>query len=151
MAEIRLGKLVSGDFVIGVNDEEKKGIKNIGSLQFVPAENGGMSVALIPFGFPFENEFTGFISNDKIIYEIEKVPEDLQNKYTEATSNIKLISGSKSTRPKTLRSLRPSLRSVTTVRTLHKRLIPPLWQPARCVLRRSNSAKSMNSRLCCMI
>ena len=28
MAEIRLGKLVSGDFVIGVNDEEKKGIKN---------------------------------------------------------------------------------------------------------------------------
>ena len=34
------------------------------------------------------------ISNDKIIYEIEKVPEDLQNKYTEATSNIKLISGS---------------------------------------------------------
>ena len=37
MAEIRLGKLVSGDFVIGVNDEEKKGIKNVGSLQFVPA------------------------------------------------------------------------------------------------------------------
>ena len=85
MAEIRLGKLVSGDFIIGVNDEENKGIKNIGSLQFVPAETGGMSVALIPFGF---------ISNDKIIYEIEKVPEDLQNKYTEATSNIKLISGS---------------------------------------------------------
>ena len=81
MAEIRLGKLVSGDFIIGVNDEENKGIKNIGSLQFVPAETGGMSVALIPFGFPFENEFTGFISNDKIIYEIEKVPEDLQNKY----------------------------------------------------------------------
>ena len=80
MAEIRLGKLVSGDFIIGVNDEENKGIKNIGSLQFVPAETGGMSVALIPFGFPFENEFTGFISNDKIIYEIEKVPEDLQNK-----------------------------------------------------------------------
>ena len=94
MAEIRLGKLVSGDFVIGVNDEENKGIKNIGALQFVPAETGDMSVALIPFGFPFENEFTGFISQDKIIYEIEKVPEDLQNKYTEATSNIKLISGS---------------------------------------------------------
>lgn len=94
MAEIRLGKLVSGDFVIGVNDSDEKGIKNVGLLQFVPAETGGMSVALIPFGFPFENEFTGFIANDNIIFEIEKVPEDLQNKYTEATSNIKLLSGS---------------------------------------------------------
>ena len=40
MAKIRLVKLISGDFVIGVDEEEKKGIKNIGSLQFVPAENG---------------------------------------------------------------------------------------------------------------
>lgn len=94
MAEIRLGKLVSGDFVIGVNDNDKKGIKDVGLLQFVPAETGGMSVALIPFGFPFENEFKGFIADDKIIFEIEKVPEDLQNKYTEATSNIKLLSSS---------------------------------------------------------
>ena len=29
MAEIRLCKLVSGDFIIGVNDEEKKGVKNV--------------------------------------------------------------------------------------------------------------------------
>ncbi len=94
MAEIRLCKLVSGDFIIGVNDTEKKGIKNIGSLQFVPADNGGMSVALIPFGFPFENEFIGFISDDKVIYEVENVPEDLQNKYTESTSSIKLLSSS---------------------------------------------------------
>lgn len=92
MSEIRLCKLTSGDFVIGVNDKEKEGIKNIGILQFVPAETGGMSVALIPFGFPFENEFSGFISNDKVMYEIEKVPEDLQNKYTEATSDIKIVS-----------------------------------------------------------
>lgn len=94
MAKIRLVKLISGDFVIGVDEEEKKGIKNIGSLQFVPAENGGMSAALIPYGFPFEDEFKGFVGNDKVLYEIEKVPEDLQNKYTEATSDIKLISGS---------------------------------------------------------
>ena len=92
MAKIRLAKLISGDFIVGVDDEEKKGIKNIGSLQFVPAETGGMSVALIPYGFPFEDEFKGFIENDKILYEAEKVPEDLQNKYTEATSDIKLIS-----------------------------------------------------------
>lgn len=94
MAKIRLVKLISGDFVIGIDEEEKKGISNIGSLQFVPAENGGMSVALIPYGFPFEDEFKGFVADDKILYEVEKVPEDLQNKYTEATSNIKLISGS---------------------------------------------------------
>ncbi len=94
MATIRLVKLISGDFVIGLQDEEKNGIKNIGALQFMPAETGGMSMALIPYGFPFEEEFKGFISDDKILYEIEKVPEDLQNKYTEATSDIKLISGS---------------------------------------------------------
>ncbi len=94
MAVIRLVKLISGDFVIGIDDEENKGVKNIGSLQFVPGEAGGMSVALIPYGFPFEEEFKGFISNEKVLYEIEKVPEDLQNKYTEATSDIKLISGS---------------------------------------------------------
>lgn len=94
MANIRLAKLISGDFVVGMDDAENKGIKNVGALQFVPAETGGMSVALIPFGFPFENEFEGFIGNDKIIYEVLKVPEDLQNKYTEATSSIQLISGS---------------------------------------------------------
>ena len=93
MSNIRLVKLISGDMVIGVNDEEKKGLKNVGSLQFMPAETGGMNVALLPLGFPFEQEITGFISEDKILYEIEKVPEDLKNKYTEATSNIKLLSG----------------------------------------------------------
>lgn len=92
MSNIRLVKLVSGDFIVGLNDEDKKGIKNAGILQFVPGDAGGMSVALIPVGFPFENEFCGFISNDNVIYEIENVPEDLQAKYTEATSNIKLIS-----------------------------------------------------------
>ncbi len=94
MAKIRLVKIINGDFVIGVDDEENKSIKNIGSLQFVPGETGGMSVALIPYGFPFEEKFKGSISNDKVLYEIETVPEDLQNKYTEATSDIKLISGS---------------------------------------------------------
>lgn len=92
MSNIRLAKIISGDFIVGIDDEDKKGIKNVGILQFVPTETGGMSVALLPMGFPFENDFGGFISNDKILYEVEKVPEDLQNKYTEATSNIKLIS-----------------------------------------------------------
>lgn len=94
MGKIRLVKVISGEFVVGVDDEEKNGIKNIGFLQFAPSESGGMSIGLIPYGFPFEDEFRGFIGNEQILYEIEKVPEDLQNKYTEATSDIKLISGS---------------------------------------------------------
>lgn len=91
LGSIRLCKLISGDFVLGLDDDVNNGIKNVGLLQFVPTDMGNISMALVPFGFPFENEFSGFISNDKVLYEVGSVPESLVSKYQEATSNIKLL------------------------------------------------------------
>lgn len=93
MADIKLAKIVSGDFVIGVDDQKKGGIDEAALVQIVPSATGSLSIALLPLGFPFEEEITGFVSNDKILYVIQKVPEELKNKYTEAKTNIRIASG----------------------------------------------------------
>lgn len=90
MAEIRLAKTVTGDVVIGADDKEKNGIKDVAAVQIVPSASGSISIALLPFGFPFEDEIGGFLPNDRLIYEISKIPEELKNKYTEAKSNIRI-------------------------------------------------------------
>ncbi|MBQ3033566.1 MAG: hypothetical protein IJD28_04225 [Deferribacterales bacterium] len=90
MAEIRLAKTLSGDMVIGVDSPEKNGIKDVAAVQLVPSSTGNISIAILPFGFPFEDEIGGFLANDKLLYEINKIPEELKNKYTEAKSNIRI-------------------------------------------------------------
>lgn len=90
MAEIRLAKTITGDIVIGTDDAERNGIRDVAAVQMVPSASGSISIALLPFGFPFEDEIGGFLSNDKLIYEISKIPEELKNKYTEAKSNIRI-------------------------------------------------------------
>lgn len=89
MAETRLAKIVTGEIVMGIDAPELGGIKDVANVQIIPS-GGGMQLALLPFGFPFEEDIKGFIANDKVIYEIEKIPSELIDKYTEAKSNIRI-------------------------------------------------------------
>ncbi|TYB33537.1 MAG: hypothetical protein FXF49_05905 [Flexistipes sinusarabici] len=86
---IRFVKLVTGDSVMGEQEEETGKIKNIALIQAIPSGNS-MQVAVLPFGFPFEEEIGGEISEKDIIYEYSSVPEELRNKYLEAKSNIRI-------------------------------------------------------------
>ena len=88
---IKFVKLVTGDTVIGTYNAEKNGLEDVAQIQVIPG-SAGIQIAILPYGFPFEEKITGFISMDKVVYEYSKVPEDLENKYIEAKSNIKISS-----------------------------------------------------------
>jgi hypothetical protein len=91
--DVRLVKLVSGDVVIGVYDENEKKLKDIAMVQAIPNPGtGSVQIAILPFGFPYDNEIGGEIEEEKILYNFNKVPEDLKNKYLEEKSNIKITS-----------------------------------------------------------
>ncbi|MGA1862550.1 hypothetical protein OWM07_06675 [Deferribacter thermophilus] len=102
--EIKMVKLVSGDTVIGNFDEENGILKDIAAIQTIPVGGSGVQIALLPFGFPFEDEIGGEISSDKILYEYKKIPEELKNKYLEAKSNIKITSNLDGITPPTNRN-----------------------------------------------
>jgi hypothetical protein len=86
---IKFVKLVSGDSVMGKLEDGK--LKDIVQIQAIPA-GGGVQLAMLPFGFPFEDEVGGEIDEAHILYEYQKLPEELVNKYLEAKSNIKIAS-----------------------------------------------------------
>lgn len=88
---IRFVKLVSGDAILAVYEEETKTYKDIAVVQAIPS-GAGMQIAILPFGFPYEEEIGGEISADKVIYTYSKVPEELIEKYIEAKSNITIAS-----------------------------------------------------------
>jgi hypothetical protein len=86
--DIRMVKLVNGDMVIGKWEESEKKIKDPAMIQALPTQQGGVQMMILPFGYPFESEITGEIAFDHILYEYKKTPEELQNKYLEASSNL---------------------------------------------------------------
>ncbi len=88
---VKFVKLVTGETVIGTYNPEKNGIEDVAQIQVIPG-SAGIQIAILPYGFPFEEKITGFIGMDKIIYEFKKVPEDLESKYHEAKSNIQISS-----------------------------------------------------------
>lgn len=96
--DIRLMKLLNGEIIIGKYHPEENLLKDVAALQTVPTE-AGYQMLLMPFGYPFENEMTGVVSLDHVLYLYAKCPEELQTKYLEASSNL-TISG-----PGTLRNL----------------------------------------------
>lgn len=92
--EVKLAKLVSGDMVLGKWDAQENKIKDPATLQTVPTQQGGVQMALLPFGYPFDSELHGEISAEHVLYWYKNVPEDLTNKYWEASSNISISSSS---------------------------------------------------------
>ncbi len=88
---VKFVKLVTGETVIGTYNPEKNGLEDVAQIQVIPG-SAGIQIAILPYGFPFEEKITGFISTDKVVYEFSYVPQDLENKYYEAKSNIKISS-----------------------------------------------------------
>lgn len=88
--DIRLVKLITGDMVLGKWEENERKIKDIAILQTLPTQSGGVQMMLLPFGYPFENEISGEISLDHVIYVYKAFPDELKTKYLEATSNLTL-------------------------------------------------------------
>jgi hypothetical protein len=88
---VKFVKLSSGDTVIGVMDEENKRLNDVAIIQTIPT-SAGMQIAILPFGFPYEDEIGGSIDTSFIMYEYKKYPEEIVNKYLEAKSNIRITS-----------------------------------------------------------
>ncbi len=90
--DICMVKLVTGEMVIGKCDKEAQRINDPAVLQTVPTQQG-VQMLLMPYGYPFENEFTGSLSQTHVLYTYTKCPEELKTKYMEACSNLTLSSG----------------------------------------------------------
>lgn len=90
--DIRLVKLINGDNVLGKWSEDGSTITDPAILQTVPTQQG-VQMMLLPFGYPFEQEFAGEIDTKHVIYEFKSFPEELKTKYLEAVSNITLATG----------------------------------------------------------
>lgn len=87
---IVFAKLVSGETIIGTKDEQAGVIKDLVLVQAMPTHTGALQIAIVPYGFPFEDEVRGSVAASHVIYEYKDVPADLANKYIETKSNIKI-------------------------------------------------------------
>lgn len=86
---IVFAKLVSGEMVLAEKDEAAGLIRNICQVQVMPTQTGSMQIAIVPFGFPFEEEVRGEINLTNVLFEYKDVPGDLADKYIETKTNIK--------------------------------------------------------------
>ncbi len=91
--EIKLVKLVTGDLVIGKWIEEEGKLKDPAILQTIPTQNG-ISMALMPFGYPFDHEIQGEISKEHVVFWYKSIPSELETKYLEASSNLTISTSS---------------------------------------------------------
>ena len=85
--EIRLFKLICGDMVMAKHDTDNNRITDVALLQTIPTQQG-MQMVILPYGYPFENDFGSAISLDHVMYQYKSFPEELKKKYMEASSNI---------------------------------------------------------------
>ncbi len=87
--DIRLVKLVTGELVIGKYNAEQDALEDAAILQIVPAQQG-VQMMMLPYGYPFEQDFSGRIEGKHFLYPYKKLPDGLETKYLEATSNLTL-------------------------------------------------------------
>ena len=90
--DIRLFKIVSGELVIGKYDAEAQVLKDVAIMQTVPTQQG-VQLMMLPYGYPFDQDFDGVIEAKHFLYEYKHTPQDVQDKYLEACSNLSLSSG----------------------------------------------------------
>lgn len=90
--DIKLIKLVTGELVIGKYNASAKALTDVAIMQTVPSQQG-MQIMMLPYGYPFEQEFGGNIAESHFLYEYNKVMEEVKDKYLEAVSNLSLSSG----------------------------------------------------------
>lgn len=90
--DIRLVKIITGEMIIGKFDKDKSALTEVAVLQTVPTQQG-VQMMLLPYGYPFDQDFIGEISSKHFLYTYQKYPTDLNDKYIEAISNLSLNSG----------------------------------------------------------
>lgn len=87
--DVKLVKLIGGELVLGEWTEGSQVIKNPAILQTVPTQQG-VSMMLMPYGYPFETEIEGEIDARHVMYVYKTYPSELATKYMEAKSNLTL-------------------------------------------------------------
>ena len=90
--DIRFVKLVGGETVIGKYDAESDTLTEVAILQSIPTEQG-VQILLLPYGYPFEPDFTGSIEGKNFLYRYANTPKELQDKYIEACTNLTVAGG----------------------------------------------------------
>lgn len=90
--DIRLMKLVTGELVIGKYDAEKDCLNEAGLIQSIPTQQG-VQMLMLPYGYPFEPNFTGTIEGKNFLYRYGSTPQELQDKYIEAATNLTVAGG----------------------------------------------------------
>ena len=90
--DIRLVKIVTGELIIGKFDAEADALTDVAIMQTVPTQQG-VQLMILPYGYPFGQEFCGRIEAKHFLYKYSNVPQDVQDKYLEACSNLSLSSG----------------------------------------------------------
>lgn len=90
--DIRLMKLVTGELVIGKYNEESDSLNDVAAIQTIPSQQG-VQMMMLPYGYPFEPEFTGAIEGKFFVYRYSETPKELQDKYIEAATNLTVSGG----------------------------------------------------------
>lgn len=90
--DIRLFKLVTGELVIGKYDEGNDRLDCAALLQTVPTQQG-VQMVMLPYGYPFENNFEGSIEGKNFLYRYKNTPQEMQDKYLEASTNLTVSGG----------------------------------------------------------
>ncbi|MDR3319695.1 MAG: hypothetical protein LBS77_01785 [Desulfovibrio sp.] len=90
--DIRLMKLVTGEIVIGKYDQEKDRLNDVATLQTVPTQQG-VQIMMLPYGYPFEADFSGTLDDSAFLYRYRDTPGELRDKYIEATTNLTVAGG----------------------------------------------------------
>lgn len=93
--DVKLVKIVTGELIIGKFDPAKNALIDIALMQTVPTQQG-VQMLILPYGYPFETEFTGEVSAEHFLYEFKKLPDDIETKYLEACTNLTLSTGASS-------------------------------------------------------
>ena len=90
--DTRLVKLITGEMVIGKYDADKNVLKEVAVLQSVPTQQG-VQMMILPYGYPFDQDFDGEIGYNHVLYTYKKYPDELSTRYLEAISNLTLSTG----------------------------------------------------------
>lgn len=91
--DIRLMKLVTGELVIGKYDQEKDCLNDVAAIQSIPTQQG-VQMMMLPYGYPFEPNFSGTLEGKTFLYRYADTPKELQDKYIEASTNLTVAGAS---------------------------------------------------------
>lgn len=90
--DIRLVKIITGELIIGKYNAEEKILDEAAIVQTVPNQQSGMQLMLLPYGYPFEQNFCGHIAEEHFLYTYSRKPQEMVDKYLETVTNLTLTS-----------------------------------------------------------